>query len=150
MQILVHDLAELAAFAERVALKIPERLVVLLQGEPGAGKTEFVKALVAALDAASEVSAEVSSPTFAFHHHYLVSAERPVEHWDLYRLESEDDLESVGFWDQFSESKLLVLVEWPERLRQEWIPQNFDLWTIQFLPKAESVREVLWTVVRAK
>jgi len=37
-------------------------------------------------------------------------------HWDLFRLKNADEIESVGFWDQFLEREYFVFIEWPERL----------------------------------
>lgn len=84
----------------------PKRSVVLLSGTLAAGKTEFVKQW-----GDLESIANVASPTFAIHNQY-----KKAEHFDLYRLESLDDLETTGFWDCFLEEEGLIFIEWPERL----------------------------------
>jgi tRNA threonylcarbamoyladenosine biosynthesis protein TsaE len=137
-QISIESLQQLADWTKGLSEKLPGRLVVLLRGEPGAGKTELVKAFVRGLLAKvsqlenrqDSQASEVSSPTFALHHSYEVG-QRIVDHWDLYRLEGEDDLESSGFWDQFSAEEFLIFVEWPDRLQVKWIPQNLELWQIE-------------------
>ena len=63
-------------------------------------------------------------------HHIIESCEASLrrlgtDHLDLYRLESEDDLESTGFWDLFSEEKGLILIEWAERLNPAYLPTNW-------------------------
>lgn len=105
--------------------QLPHALL-LLSGDLGAGKTTFTSQLGNYFRLK-----EISSPTFALHHCYE-SNEIEVHHWDLYRLEDQDDLESSGFWDQFayekqliSEKKRLVIVEWPERLNQEDLPLHW-------------------------
>jgi len=83
---------------------------VLLIGNLGAGKTTLVKGIAEGLHAAREE--EVSSPTFTLIHEY---GEPPlVYHIDLYRLDSEREVESLGLEDLFASGRL-VLIEWGER-----------------------------------
>lgn len=84
-------------------------VVVGLAGPLGAGKTHFARGVVAGIDAAA--AREVASPTYAIVHSYETSP--PLHHLDLYRLEGEDDLESVGFWELLED---VVIVEWPDRI----------------------------------
>lgn len=84
--------------------------VVLLIGELGAGKTTLAKGIAEGLGAAREE--EVSSPTFTLIHEY---GDPPrVYHVDLYRLDSEREVESLGLDDLFSTDRL-ILIEWGER-----------------------------------
>jgi len=100
--------------------------IFLLSGAMGVGKTEFVKKVVEVLHAKKGVS----SPTFSLHHHY---EGRPnIEHWDLYRLNSEDDLESSGFWDQFSDQTGLIFIEWPDKIKKEWLPEDWKIISFEF------------------
>lgn len=96
-----------------------ERSLLLLEGPVGAGKTELVKALTQCLGIQ-----ETASPSFAIHHHYE-NRDVSMDHVDLYRLESEDDLESTGFWDLFGAKKGLVVIEWSDRLNQDLLPLNW-------------------------
>ncbi|WP_413287463.1 tRNA (adenosine(37)-N6)-threonylcarbamoyltransferase complex ATPase subunit type 1 TsaE [Bdellovibrio sp. HCB337] len=96
-----------------------DRTILLLEGPVGAGKTELVKALTRSLGID-----ETASPSFAIHHHYA-SDSVSMDHVDLYRLESEDDLESTGFWDLFGAKKGLVVIEWSDRLNQDLLPLNW-------------------------
>ena len=83
---------------------------MLLIGNLGAGKTTLVKGIAAGLHAARED--EVSSPTFTLIHEY---GNPPlVYHIDLYRLDTEREVESLGLEDIFSTGRL-VLIEWGER-----------------------------------
>ncbi len=132
---IIHDKSEMLELAKYLLATRPDKLIVLLAGEPAAGKTEFVKVFVHALsiDIGSEAEV-VTSPTFALHQSYELKGKNKnieVDHWDLYRLESEDDLESSGFWDQFSRDKLLIFIEWPERIPEGWLPKNIPIWKIQ-------------------
>ena len=89
-------------------------LVVALVGPLGAGKTVFVKGLAEGLGIEPQ---SVSSPTFVIAQQYPVpDGEAPtwLHHVDLYRLESEDELETIGFFDMFAPGSVLA-VEWPDR-----------------------------------
>ena len=84
--------------------------VVLLSGNLGAGKTTLAKGILSGLGAATPE--EVSSPTFTLVHEY---GEPPkIYHIDLYRLETEAEVATLGLGDIF-DSGTLVLIEWGER-----------------------------------
>ena len=89
----------------------PPRLV-LLRGDLGAGKTTLVKGLVSALGAADLET--VTSPTFTLLHEYKAHRIR-IFHLDLYRLETERELEGIGLWEIADAGDVLILVEWGER-----------------------------------
>jgi tRNA threonylcarbamoyladenosine biosynthesis protein TsaE len=96
-------------------LKPPQFL--LLIGELGTGKTTLVKGIAEALDAAA--ADEVTSPTFTLLHEYegLRNGE-PVKlyHIDVYRLESERQLETLGL-DELLTPDALVFVEWGDKFK---------------------------------
>jgi tRNA threonylcarbamoyladenosine biosynthesis protein TsaE len=101
------------ALGERIAeILLPAPKLVVLRGEVGAGKTTLVKGIVAALGAASEE--DVTSPTFTLVHEYAGPKVR-VYHLDLYRLETERELATLGIDEMAAEPDALVLVEWGER-----------------------------------
>jgi tRNA threonylcarbamoyladenosine biosynthesis protein TsaE len=116
----IRNLAELDQLTLKIAGTLHSRQIILLEGELGAGKTEFVRSLLKALG-----SQEVTSPSFSIHNHYD-TASVSVEHLDLYRLESEADLESTGFWDLFSQSEGLILIEWAERVDLQLLPRTWQ------------------------
>ncbi len=105
-------LADLPAAAAWLLAHLDGRRVVLLEGEMGAGKTTFTRAVAAALG----VTDNVSSPTYGLIHAYRTSAGRPLYHFDLYRLRDEREALAVGIFEYFDEPGALSLVEWPERL----------------------------------
>ena len=86
--------------------------VVLLIGNLGAGKTTLAKGIVEGLGIAHRH--EVSSPTFTLIHQYGDESTLPVFHIDLYRLDEESEVETLGLHDLFA-SQSLVLLEWAER-----------------------------------
>ena len=85
--------------------------LVVLRGDLGMGKTTLVKGMAAALGAEA---AEVTSPTFTLVHEYQGRKTRLV-HLDLYRLESEREIESLGLWEMAEAPDVLVMVEWGDR-----------------------------------
>lgn len=98
------------------ALLKPPRLL-LLQGDLGTGKTTLVKGIAQALEAADPD--EVTSPTFTLIHEYEGTREgEPVKlfHLDVYRLDGERQLETLGL-DDLLTPNALVLVEWGEKFK---------------------------------
>jgi tRNA threonylcarbamoyladenosine biosynthesis protein TsaE len=101
------------SIAERVAeILMPTPRLVILRGEMGAGKTTLVKGIAAALGAANPE--EVTSPTFTLVHEYQ-GAKVKIYHLDLYRLETERELATLGIEEMIVEPDALVLVEWGEK-----------------------------------
>ena len=94
----------------RLAFVLPDRGVISLVGNLGAGKTTLAKGIVEGRGAARPE--EVSSPTYTLIHEY---GEPPtVYHVDLYRLEAEAEAARLGL-DELFEKEALVLVEWGEK-----------------------------------
>ena len=86
---------------------------VALEGDLGVGKTVFVRGLVSVL----VPGAAVRSPTFALVNEYRKKDTKiPVYHFDVYRINDEDDLYSTGFYD-YLEANAVCLVEWSENIR---------------------------------
>jgi tRNA threonylcarbamoyladenosine biosynthesis protein TsaE len=90
----------------------PTPKLVILRGEVGAGKTTLTKGIAAAIGAADEE--DVTSPTFTLVHEYRGPKTR-LFHLDLYRLETEKELATLGIEEMINEPDALVLVEWGER-----------------------------------
>ena len=86
--------------------------LVVLRGDLGMGKTTLVKGMVAALGAAN--ADEVTSPTFTLVHEYQGRKTR-LFHLDVYRLETERELEGIGLWELVEQTDALVIVEWGEK-----------------------------------
>jgi len=100
---------ETIALGRQIAAELADE-VVLLIGNLGAGKTTLAKGIV---EGRNGISAnEVSSPTFTLIHQY--GDRNPVYHIDLYRLDEQREVESLGL-DEIFGSGALVLLEWGER-----------------------------------
>ena len=81
--------------------------IVLLSGELGAGKTAFCQGIAEGLGCTDPVS----SPTFAIVNYYR--GPRPFAHFDLYRIQTENDLAAAGFYD-YLDMGAVVACEWSE------------------------------------
>jgi tRNA threonylcarbamoyladenosine biosynthesis protein TsaE len=109
--------AETIAVGGQLAALLKTPQLLILRGDLGAGKTTLVKGIAQALDAAD--ADEVTSPTFTLLHEYDGAWEgKPVKlfHLDVYRLEGERQLETLGL-DELLTPDALVLVEWGEKFK---------------------------------
>ena len=100
---------ETERLAQQLSLFAKAGMVILLQGELGAGKSTFARALIKALGVTNK-DFDVPSPTFSLIQTYS-ETHVPVAHVDLYRLGQNPDLQELGL-DELVSSHLL-LVEWP-------------------------------------
>ncbi len=104
---------------EQIGAKIGEKLtgteVIALFGGLGMGKTAFTRGLCSAL----EINEGVSSPTFALVNEY--SGKFKVYHFDMYRVDTWDDLYSTGFFDYIGNG--ILVIEWSENIEGA-LPEN--------------------------
>jgi tRNA threonylcarbamoyladenosine biosynthesis protein TsaE len=83
--------------------------VVAFFGDLGAGKTTFVRGMCEGIG----YEGEVSSPTFAIVHEYI-GGQTPLYHFDMYRVESVEDLYACGFYDYLDNG--ILAIEWSENI----------------------------------
>jgi tRNA threonylcarbamoyladenosine biosynthesis protein TsaE len=111
MPILIsHSPAETEALGERLGRVAQRGLVLALDGELGAGKTQFVRGLARGLGIASRVH----SPTFTLVNEYG-GGRLKLFHLDLYRLETPEQILSAGI-EEFLPPDGVAVIEWAERL----------------------------------
>ncbi len=96
--------------AERISAAPDEPRFVALYGDLGVGKTAFVRGFTSVIAPA----ARVKSPTFALVNEYKGS-HMSVFHFDMYRINDEDELYSIGFYD-YLDRRGICLVEWSENI----------------------------------
>ncbi len=115
------DEAATIALAERLAPLIGQLDIVYLQGDLGAGKTTFTRALLRAMGH----EGRVKSPTYTLVEPYEIGG-REVCHFDLYRLADPEELAYLGFEDYLG-SGALCLIEWPVRGEGMLPPADLDI-----------------------
>ena len=107
--------------------------VIALSGPLGAGKTAFARAFIQSLG----IAEEVPSPTFTLVQTYTSPSGLEIAHFDLYRLESPDDVWELGWEDALERG--VTLLEWPERLEGRLLPP--DRLVIALHPAGGGARE---------
>ena len=109
MTIITNNEAETIAEGEKLGKTLTPGMVVALFGGLGVGKTAFTKGLALGIG----IKDIVSSPTFTIANEYR--GKIPLFHFDMYRLESENDLFDIG-WDDYLEREGICVIEWSEKI----------------------------------
>ena len=104
-------------FANKILKEIKVGDVIFLYGEMGVGKTTFVKYLINELQKRNKLKlTEVTSPTFSLLNEYQIN-EIKVNHYDLFRLKSADELKNL---DLFADSSTTItVIEWPQIIKDK-------------------------------
>lgn len=110
-------------FAAKIAKHLTRGTVVAFYGGLGVGKTAFTRGLARGLG----IDSDVSSPTFAIVNDY--GGKPPLVHFDMYKVESWDDLYSSGFFDYLDMGAILA-VEWSENIENA-LPEDTVRVTIE-------------------
>ncbi len=153
MKFVTHSLSETDAAAQRILDHFKDRIeknkIVALNGDLGSGKTTFCGFFVKHLGSTTPVS----SPTFSLVNHYTATSNENklhIFHFDMYRIKTEDDLYSIGFFDylpDFSNDRInnnnILIIEWIENildfLPTEIIPKIIN---VNFSYVDEGAREI--------
>jgi len=110
------------------------RFVWLFEGEMGAGKTTFIKALCRRLGVVSTVQ----SPTFALVNEYATATGEVIYHFDFYRIKSETEALDLGL-EEYFDSGNFCFVEWPSKIPSLWPP---DYLTVSIQENADNSRRI--------
>jgi len=110
-EVATHSAEETIAFGRTLVELLAPPKLVLLRGDLGAGKTTLVKGIAAGFEAAEEE--DVTSPTFTLVHEYR-GPRANLYHIDLYRVDTQRELETLGLDDLRSDGGVL-LIEWGEK-----------------------------------
>ncbi|AHJ97491.1 hypothetical protein Hsw_1896 [Hymenobacter swuensis DY53] len=131
----IPSLDALPAVAGQVRAAVQGHPIICFEGEMGAGKTTFIKALCRSLG----VQEEVSSPTFSLINEYRTAQNEPIYHFDFYRLNTPQEAEDIGALEYF-DSGYLCLIEWPSRI-EALLPPDRLLITLSVTgPSARELR----------
>lgn len=110
-EFITRSRAETVALGRRLAAAVAPGALIAFTGGLGTGKTAFCEGLAAGLGCTDPVS----SPTFAIVNYYR--GPRPLAHFDLYRISTENDLCAAGFYDYLDQGAV-VAAEWSENLAE--------------------------------
>lgn len=103
--------SETRALAANFAKNLVGNEVILLYGNLGSGKTEFMKGLINSLNPRQNVT----SPTFLLHKIYNTK-KFPIHHFDFYRLGKKAEMINIGLHEALMEKKRIIAIEWPEKI----------------------------------
>ncbi len=110
VEVITNSPAETEAFAEKFAKTLSGGETIAFKGSMGMGKTCFTRGLARGLG----FTGQVTSPTFALVNEY-VGGRLPLYHFDMYRIESWEDLYSSGYFD-YIEMNGVIAAEWSENI----------------------------------
>ena len=111
MKEIIFALNDLPSAVKEFIDSIDDDRIFLFDGEMGAGKTTFIAEICKQLGADDDFG----SPTFSLVNEYADSNGKPIYHFDLYRIESPQEVMDIGAEEYFYSGDL-CLVEWPDRL----------------------------------
>jgi tRNA threonylcarbamoyladenosine biosynthesis protein TsaE len=120
---ITHSAEETIAFGRELAAELSPPLIVLLRGDLGAGKTTLAKGIAEGFHAAS--AQDVTSPTFTLVHEYR-GPRATLYHIDLYRIDTERELETLSLDDLLAPDSIL-LIEWGEKFPRFVRDRNVEI-----------------------
>ncbi len=120
-EFITHSPEETIALGQKLGALLHAGDVIAYRGDLGAGKTTFTRGLALGMG----LSDLVTSPTFALVHAY---GEPPLMlcHFDMYRIESEEELETTGFYD-YPPEECVFAVEWSEHIEGALPPRTIRM-----------------------
>ena len=133
MEYLSHSVAQTEELGARLAAVLSPGAVVAYTGGLGMGKTAFTRGLARGLG----YTGHVTSPTFTIVNEYE-GGRLPLFHFDMYRLDSADDLFDIG-WEDYLDRGGVCAVEWSE-LAEEALPPETVFVTIARSPENDTAR----------
>lgn len=95
--------------------------LIALTGDLGSGKTTFTRGIAKGMG----IEASVKSPTFVIINEY--EGERPLYHFDFYRLDNVEQLEDLGYQEYFYIAHGVVVIEWAEKIISILPPERLEV-----------------------
>ena len=134
MTYISHSVEETEAIGAEFGKSLSAGTVVAYMGDLGMGKTAFTRGIAKGMG----FTGRVTSPTFTIVNEY--PSDPPLYHFDLYRLDGEDELFDIG-WEDYLAGSGVCVVEWSERAPEALPPDT--LWIrISRCPENDSWREI--------
>jgi len=126
-------------FAKKFSKNLIGGEIIGLTGNLGAGKTVFTKGLALGLG----IKKNIVSPTFVLVKVYPVKKHRTIRtlfHIDAYRLESADDLMTIGVSEYFKQPDAVTIIEWADKIKKN-LPKKAR--SIEIKQTDKNIREIL-------
>lgn len=123
---------ETMAFGEKLGKMLKQGDVLALFGDLGAGKTTFTKGLARGMN----LTDDIHSPTFTLIHEH--PGKIPLYHVDLYRLNSEAEVEMIGI-EEYIFGNGVTIIEWADRMKSMLPDYRLD---IDFKMQGDTKREM--------
>lgn len=120
-----NSISDLGSIAQNLVHEIGRPSIVLLNGKMGAGKTTFTKAILDQLGGGDGGN----SPTFSIANEYPLENGESVYHFDLYRLESMEEVMDIGI-EEYLYSDSWIFIEWPDHAI-ELLPEDYWIVSIE-------------------
>lgn len=121
-EIVTKSVDETKEFARTFAVSKTRQksLIIALNGDLGAGKTAFVQGFAEGL----KITDKIISPTFVLiRQHNVPNTDQTLHHIDLYRLEENTDIKTLGVEDLLKNQNNIVLIEWADKIKDH-LPNN--------------------------
>ncbi len=112
-----YDISQIVNLENLVSKFLPQlssKEIIWLKGPLGIGKSEWVRLSLKKMG----YQKQVPSPSFSIQNSYPIG-NHFIHHIDLYRIQTEADLESIGFFDLFLEKSASIFVEWADRIQTD-------------------------------
>src|SRR6185437_6388050 len=131
--IITNNFEETQKLGEHFAQQLRGGEVVALYGNLGSGKTTFMQGLAHGLG----IKRDIISPTFIIMRTYEIKEKgksvkgevlKNLYHVDLYRIESEDDVESLGLLEPLNQPENIVAIEWPDKIENILPEKRIDIY----------------------
>lgn len=135
-KILTGSREETLNLGEKIGNFLKPGTVIALYGNLGTGKTTFTKGLSKGIGVENQNA--VKSPSFVILNEY--AGKWPVYHIDLYRLEKDAEVDSLGLED-FVEGNGTAVIEWAEKIKKDLPPERLDI-NFDFTDEKENSREI--------
>lgn len=118
MHITISSIEQIQEAAHQFLEAMGHRKLFAFYGKMGVGKTTFIKAICEQM----EVTDVINSPTFAIVNEYLDGDQRPIYHFDFYRIRKPAEVLDIGFEDYIN-SDAYCFMEWPEMI-EGFLPEE--------------------------
>ncbi len=112
--------------------------IILFSGELGGGKTTFITGIAKGLG----IKQNLSSPSFTIINEYPLGSKKFI-HADLYRIDSMDEVNSIGLGDYLYDLKSIICIEWGNKI-ESYIDRDFCIINFKYNINAEQERNIIF------